>query len=265
LTEKLPYKPIQGKTYSLFGDSLFTEGYFILISKFTDELLKNYPDEKTLLKVIRDLTKSKRRFLKWKGSLPFSANKFDKVSQYTLKTAEYLKTLSLSGIWDGRLRTKEWQYHLYMLEIELTNRINKPLFSKSEFKMALLPYCLHDLKKECKSSSDGLEYVCRTCSKECYINNITKTLAESGVKGYIWMQAGLGSLLKKLSGEYKTIGILGIACIPELVNGMRKCDKYSIPAIGIPLDANRCVRWMGEFYDNSVNLDQLERLLSDNL
>ena len=60
----------------------------------------------------------------------------------------------------------------------------------------------------------------------------------------------------------KSPGILGIACIPEgLVWGLRKCQEYHIPAIGLPLDANRCARWMGSFHENSVNLEELERLI----
>jgi hypothetical protein len=56
-------------------------------------------------------------------------------------------------------------------------------------------------------------------------------------------------------------GVLGIACIPELVWGMRKCRKYKIPVVGIPLNANRCIRWFGEFYPNSINLVELSKLL----
>jgi hypothetical protein len=62
------------------------------------------------------------------------------------------------------------------------------------------------------------------------------------------------------------VGVLGIACIPELVSGMRMCAGAGLPVVGIPLDANRCARWWGEFYYNTVNLRQLERLLgSDTL
>lgn len=264
MREDIPYKPIEGKTYNLFGDSPDTESYYNLIREFTSQLVKFYPDETSLLQAIRIAGKSQKRFKEWKKSIPILTEFFGELNKYTLKTGEHLKNLSFSQVWDRRLRTSEWQYHLYMPEIELANRINKLLFLKSAYKMALLPYCLHDLKKECKSSSDGLEYICRNCSKTCYINRVTTTLAGFDVKGYIWMQSNLASLLKKLSRDYKTIGILGIACIPELINGLRQCGKHSIPAIGIPLDANRCVRWMGAFHDNSVNIDQLEMLLTDN-
>jgi hypothetical protein len=53
----------------------------------------------------------------------------------------------------------------------------------------------------------------------------------------------------------RAFGVLGIACIPELAWGMRDCMKRKIPVVGIPLDANRCMRWMGRFEDTSVNLE----------
>lgn len=47
-----------------------------------------------------------------------------------------------------------------------------------------------------------------------------------------------------------------------------RCDELQtvlkiIPAVGIPLDANRCIRWMGSFHENSVNLEQLELLIEN--
>jgi hypothetical protein len=37
-----------------------------------------------------------------------------------------------------------------MIEIELTNHINRDLFRKSTRKIALLPYCLREFDHECK-------------------------------------------------------------------------------------------------------------------
>lgn len=78
---------------------------------------------------------------------------------------------------------------------------------------------------------------------------------------YIWMTANLQSLLRRLRKEGKMVGVLGIACIPELVRGMRMCMRANVPVVGLPLDANRCARWWGQFQANSVNLRELEILL----
>ena len=68
-------------------------------------------------------------------------------------------------------------------------------------------------------------------------------------------------LAKYTLKENRTFGVLGIACIPELIWGMRKCRKNNIQVVGIPLNANRCVRWFGEFFPNSIDLMELEKLV----
>lgn len=76
------------------------------------------------------------------------------------------------------------------------------------------------------------------------------------------MRSDFKKLGHQLKSENKTLGILGVACIPELMAGMRKCQKYKIPVVGLPLNANRCARWFGEFYPNSINLSQLTDLVT---
>ena len=100
-------------------------------------------------------------------------------------------------------------------------------------------------------------------------------LTGSGLSNLL-LQVELGSAVKQKPGKEGTVeawgrsekfrnghslGILGIACIPELVWGIRKCSKYKIPVVEIPLNANRCMRWFGEFFNNSINLNELEKLV----
>lgn len=69
------------------------------------------------------------------------------------------------------------------------------------------------------------------------------------------------SLFKNLRTKHPQMGVLGIACIPELVAGLRLCEGLGIPAVGIPLDANRCSRWLGESLETTFSLEELERLI----
>jgi hypothetical protein len=149
-----------------------------------------------------------------------------------------------------------------MLEIELTNRIFVRDFKNADEKIALLPYCLKDFTVNCKSQPDDFDYRCKQCSKNCYQNYSTNILQQNKIDAYIWMGSGIKKKLKAAAGRENSFGVLGIACIPELVWGMRKCRKYKIPVVGIPLDANRCIRWMGSFNPNSVNLERLEKLVT---
>ena len=186
-------------------------------------------------------------------------------SQYTPNVAIHLKGLSLPKRWDRTLTTTEEQYHLFMLEIELANRLHISDFRWCDVKMAFLPHCLHDLSATCRSTMRGEDYVCKGCSRVCCINAVSKLLRRHGISPYIWKTARLEPLFKRLRHDGKTVGVVGIACIPELVNGMRRCARAGVPAVGIPLNANRCARWWGEFHPNSVNLQELENLLGHEL
>jgi hypothetical protein len=114
------------------------------------------------------------------------------------------------------------------------------------------------------ASPDELDHLCKGCSKQCTINSISKLLKQSEVTPYIWLKADLKKLFKTFQNNSENPSVLGIACIPELVFGMRLCRKYNIPVVGIPLDANRCSRWMGDFYYNSVNTNKLNKILYKN-
>jgi len=39
--------------------------------------------------------------------------------------------------------------------------------------------------------------------------------------------------------------------------------RAGVPVVGVPLDANRCARWWGEFHPNAVNLNILQTLLGE--
>lgn len=108
---------------------------------------------------------------------------------------------------------------------------------------------------------DDIDLVCKGCSKDCFINFATKLLKENDIHPYIWMNINDKKLFHNLINEYSSLGVLGIACIPELINGMMNCIKKGIPVVGIPLNANRCARWMGEYLENSFSVERLEELV----
>jgi hypothetical protein len=263
-----PYEPVEGKTYSLFGDSQSAQGYYQSIGLIADKVMEQWGDAEFIVKTIHSASPKKRYLKKLLNSREESgliSNLVhllnDALDEYTRNVPDHLKNLPVLKTWNKTIGTTREQYHLYMLEIELTNRPHRDLFILADIKIALLPHCLKDFTVECKSAPDNFDYQCRQCSKICYENHISRLLKENQVESYLWMGASIAGKAKEVYRAHKVLGILGIACIPELVAGMRKCRKYGIPVIGLPLDANRCRRWMGDFYPNSINLGQLEALV----
>lgn len=260
---------IIGKTYSLYEGKTNTDEFYSVLSDLADSFLSFSESKEQFLSIIRKYSNRKKalRAEKKKVSSDSLIAKLlleseSKLSKYFTGIDSHLKNLSLADKCDSTLTTSREQYLLYMLEIELVNRIIKENFNSSQSKYAFLPHCLHDLDKECLSASDGTDYVCKSCSKKCSINSVSKLMKLRDIKAYIWREADLKKIFKLARSNGQSIVAFGIACIPELVNGLRLCTRYDVPAIGVPLDANRCVRWMSDFYPNSVNEKKILSLLN---
>ena len=262
-------KPIIGRTYSLYAQNNNTLHFYEQIKHLINDCLKIYPDKIGLLKIIQKASKNpaylQKRIRKNQTPKLFELLSGLKsfLGAYITDIENHLAGLSFSRSFDKTLSTTELQYFLYMIEIELVNRIYKEDFIKAEKKIALLPHCLSDLsRRKCMSEPSGMDYVCKACSKNCYINSASKILIDHKIEPYIWMTASQRKLFKQETEGKKNLGVLGIACIPELIRGMRMCIRKNLPVVGIPLDANRCARWMGEFHLNTVNLEKIMGLVS---
>lgn len=259
---------IIGKTYSLYGRNDSTDAFYEELNNFVKSYLDCFNNETNLLKITRKNSAHKQRLKKEIKASHYNSS-LKKIlieaeytfSKYFTDIDSHLKNLPLSKKRGSTLSTSREQYLLYIVEIELVNLLNKESFNSSDTKYAFLPHCLHDLEKECLSVSDGTDYVCRNCSKNCSINRVSKMMRSHKIKAYIWQEADLKKVFMLARSNGQSVGAFGVACIPELVNGMRLCAKYDVPAIGVPLDANRCRRWMGDFYPNSVNEKKILSLL----
>ena len=258
---------MNGKTYSLHGSSVESAQYYKTISDLADLFLEKCPDITELLEHVRRAGKGSSlvktiRSSHDKNLITYIAQTLQEtLSVYTAGVKKHLRTLPLSKRFDETLRTKEFQYHFYMLEIELVNRIYGESFNRSKYRFALIAHCLRDFRPDCKAVAGAYESECKDCTKECFIHVGSVLLRKYNIQPFISVSMDLDKLFKKIKFEHGSAGALGIACVPELVQGMRLCLKLGIPPIGIPLDANRCARWMKECKESSFNLKELEGLI----
>jgi hypothetical protein len=261
---KLVRGPVQGKTYSLYGGADTSDAYFRAVANVATACLDASSDLRSLISTLQRESRRPRRLRHLRkegydtliGLALRLAHKH--LSRFLLDVESHRSALSFAKRFRGTLGTTREQYLLYAVEIELMNRLHVSSFGQRKDRIALLPHCLHDLSKTCEARPHGVDNVCVACSSGCYINAVSSVLRRHGVRPFIWMQANLRRLLRAGREE---MAVLGIACIPELVHGMRTCSSYGVPVLGLPLDANRCVRWLGDFHDNTVNLAHLESLL----
>jgi hypothetical protein len=260
--------PFRGKTYCLFGDKEGSAPYYARIRELTDRFLGRCPDEKRLLARLRNAA-GRRSFIRKPPGTDTGRELIAFIRQtlreslpvYTTGVRQHLKGLPLSQRFDPILLTKEEQYHLYMIEIELVNRISGEAFRQSSYKFALIAHCLRDFRPGCKADPGEYEIVCRGCTPQCLVHLGSILLKKYDIHPYISVTMDLEKLFRRIKAEHKSVGALGIACVPELAMGMRLCMKLGIPPLGIPLDANRCARWMNKAHETSFNLGELERLI----
>lgn len=263
-----PYGPVLGKTYSLFGKEQDTSHYFSLISSLTDDLVEEFGQDSLLAMVRRAgrenslvrnlLGKRFGRALAGKLLEPYRKD----LDEYLLDVRGHLRGVKLREGYKSVLWTTERQYLLYMFEIELSNRKNREAFNGRQRRFALLPHCLRDTWESCRAEYRDYDLVCRHCNADCYINHLSRILLEKHIEPYLWTTRNLKNLFREFAATGETFGVLGIACIPELVMGLRRSERYGIPAIGVPLNANNCIRWRGSYLPNSVDLEQLRNLVS---
>jgi hypothetical protein len=259
------YKAVSGKTYSLFGTDTSTDQYFGTISIIAESLLDHCSDTQNLLLHVQKA--GGMRVKKGSGYMPDDSlivhirnTLHDALHPYTSAVREHLKNIPFSQRFDRTIRTQEEGYHLYMLEIELVNRIYREAFRRSAFKFALLPHCLRDFRPQCRSVPGDIEYVCMGCTEACLIRLGSQLLNRYGIKTYISITVNQEKLFRRLKTQHPSIGALGVACIPELAQAMRLCMTLGISPTGLPLNANRCARWMKQAHETSFSLEELEGL-----
>jgi hypothetical protein len=256
----------EGRTYSLRGHHAESGSWYDLTARIADEFLRECGEESVLLDTVRRLGRGKRiRRTSSENGLESRLHErlAADLSQFLCDVEGYVHSLPVlsPGRWKGSLSTSRTQYLFAMIEIELTNRANISAFNNADTRLALLPHCLRARIDACAAVPRNRDLVCTGCTKTCQMYAAFKVLRRHGVSPYIWMNTGLGHFVEESARQGRSAGILGIACIPELVAGMRRCMRHGAPAVGIPLDANRCARWWGKIWPNSINIDALERLL----
>jgi hypothetical protein len=265
---KLNKAVVRGQTFSLYGDGENSNEFYSRLDQAVEECLKRNPDIRGWLKLLRRYAKRKcllkkmAQGLKAGNDLDFltelSAHTF---TEFTRPAEEHLRNLRLWDYFrDRTLATSREQYHLYILEFELVNRLYKKEFHHCAHKVALLPHCLRFTIEKCKAETDGLDLVCQDCSKSCFVNKVSHILRARSITPYIWMESELKDFFQRRIETGAKVGVLGIACIAELVRGMRRCEKAGVPVVGIPLNANCCARWKGKWYPTSVNWKRLSDL-----
>ena len=102
-------------------------------------------------------------------------------------------------------------------------------------KVIFLPQCLRSTECKAKTTEDGI--ICVNCGK-CGIGPFKKEAESIGYKIFI---APGSSLIKNILKKYKFKAALGVACEPELKEGIKMMKKNNIAVLTVTLLKDGCV------------------------
>jgi geranylgeranyl diphosphate synthase, type II len=103
-------------------------------------------------------------------------------------------------------------------------------------RMLLLPQCLKN-SNMCQGRQDELGLLCSECGN-C---NISGFLQEAENLGYLTIVSEGTTIATRLVESGKVDAIIGVGCMEVLQKMFRAVNKYSIPAIGVPLLTCGCI------------------------
>ena len=242
-------------------NKLHAAEYFQLVAEYVNMCEEIIPDRRELLESIKNL--HSRIWKKPRNKFELLIQKIiaPKLKNYATAINAQLAEFPFYRIWSRNLRKTMRSYPLIMLEIEIMNRINKEAFLKAHGKIALFPHCLRYLSKSGQGFHAGEKNLDNSHAKR-FLNHVSNIFLDFGIDAYLWMSSSLKSVFKVLKSNREHFAVIGIASIPEIYTSMQKCMKIGVPMLGVPINSNSCARWMENNQDNSIYLEEVEKLLA---
>ncbi|MCX7924017.1 MAG: DUF116 domain-containing protein [Clostridia bacterium] len=189
------------------------------------------------------------------------------LGKYTPNVEKFLRETHPKHLWHedaifcGRRRV---EYHLNMLGAEIMNRAFRQAFLEAKRKYVLVPGCMRLMgESSCRAHEAELGLVCTGCNQACSINKLTCIAKKYGIK--VRLVSHESSISPKESPELASgdrVGIVGVACVTNLIGGGLKLKSFGIPAQCVLLDYCGCNNhWHKDGIPTDINLNQLFKIL----
>lgn len=187
----------------------------------------------------------------------FKAKSEEKLGCYTENVNSFIKKANDKYKWREDYifcRRKRVEYHLNMVGAEIMNKAFREEFLKTNEKILFLPACMRaNSNKDCNATKTKNGYLCVGCTNSCKVKKYTELGEKYNFKVYIIHHES--SVFRDKSTK-ENIGIIGVACILNLISGGWKAKNYGFIPQCVLLDYCGCKKhWheRGIITDISVN------------
>jgi hypothetical protein len=189
------------------------------------------------------------------------------LGKYTSNIAKYLEEKHEEHLWKEDVifcNRTEIEYHLNMVGAEIMNRIFEKDFNERSRKALLLPGCMRFHPETCQAIDTNLGLKCIKCSKMCNVCELKFIGDEYGFEVYIVSHES-SAFSKSTQKDREELGIIGVACVSNLIAGGWKSESLDIPAQCVLLNSASCKNhWHKVGLPTDININQLMKLFGIN-
>lgn len=239
------------------------QGWILASGEFNEEWRRishweNY-FESLQHKELENILKSLISYGVWfKNSSELLVGKYTSNVQPFLKKQKAMHRFKEDIIFTGRQRT---EYHLNMVGAEILNRAFKSDFLKTKKKKLLVPICMRDKPSNmCKARNTKDGYICGHCTKECRVNKLSEMGKKHGFEVLIIPHGSSAFTDKKV--KYGEVGIVGVACLLNLISGGLAARQLNLVPQCVILDYCGCKKhWDSEGIITDINVKELKKII----
>ena len=159
-------------------------------------------------------------------------------------------------------RTSKDDYLLSLLTIALLNRQNRESFNRTKETLIIMPDCLSLHNPDCLKEDGKWGDQCLGCTPSCQMA-LVQELADNYGATCLFSKRKLAEQIEHFAGESKNLGVIGIACILMLAEGMQTAAEAGIPVRGVLLNFCGCEHWNDEPFASEFELDKLKQILEE--
>ena len=198
------------------------------------------------------------------------ANEFEEKSKttlgvYTKEVGRFLREVYPTHTWKEDViycGKSEIQYHLNMVGAEILNKIYREDFLKTDEKRILLPGCMRsNTEEECRGIKTDDGYVCINCKSGCAVSKLSLMGKKYGVKVFVIPHESL--IYENTHIEDRSIGIIGVACVLNLISGGMKAKNIGFIPQCVILNYCGCKNhWDEEGIITDLDMNKLFEVLA---
>ncbi len=150
------------------------------------------------------------------------------------------------------------EYHLNMFGAEILNRVLRSAFDATTERVLIVPTCMCEPRTECRAVNAGLHKICTGCTSRCGVNTLQRNMQLQGMAvRLIPHSSGFSKFLEQWQHQKQT-GLIGVACVLNLLAGGYEMQRLGIPSQCVFLDNSGCKKhWHPQGIPTRINELQL--------